>query len=143
MNKIISKLSKFTGVRGLFRSRRAATAVEFALVMPIFLIMVIGIFEMSRAMWIKASMQFAAEETTRYAIVNTGETTATLETYALAELGNSGMNISGASFTATKTVSGSITYVDVSGTYTFSSMVPLVPFPDTVLSAKSRVPTQP
>jgi Flp pilus assembly protein TadG len=127
-------------LRHFIGNRRAATAVEFALVSPIFLIMIIGIFEMGRAMWIKSSLQYAVEETTRYAIVNTSATTTELSNYALAELSDIGMNITGASFTATQSVSGSITYISITGSYTFSVLVPLVPFPDTVLSAKSRVP---
>ncbi len=133
-----SFIRKFWSV---FVCRKAATAVEFALVAPVFLMMVIGIFEMSRAMWIKSSMQFAVEETTRHAIVNSSATASDLAAYALSELGSSGMNLSGASFSATLTVSGTITYVDIQGSYVFSSMVPLVPFPDVTLTAKSRVPT--
>jgi Flp pilus assembly protein TadG len=143
MNKSVKPVSR-TGFwalsRSLFRSPRAATAVEFALVTPVFLIMVIGIFEMSRAMWIKSSMQYAAEETTRYAIVNSSATTTDLEAYATTALSNSGMKISGASFIATLTVSGTITFIQVTGTYSFSSLVPLVPFPDVTLSVKSRIP---
>ncbi|MBI1986167.1 MAG: pilus assembly protein [Rhodospirillales bacterium] len=44
---------------------RGATAVEFAIVAPLFLAMMVGVFELSRAMWIKASMQYAVEETSR------------------------------------------------------------------------------
>ncbi len=67
-------------------------------------------------------------------------TTAELETYADTALGNSGMQISGASFTVTLMVSGTVTYIQVTDSYSFSSLVPLVPFPDVTLSVKSRLP---
>ena len=126
--------------RRIRRSQRGATAVEFALVAPIFLIMVIGVFELGRAMWIRASMQYAVEETTRYAIVNTSATTSALATYAASAYSSSGINISGATFSATQATTSGITYVTITGSYDFSVIVPLVPIPDITLSAKSRIP---
>jgi len=127
-------------IKRLAVSRRGATAVEFAMVAPIFIIMVAGVFEMGRAMWIKSSMQYAVEETTRYAIVNTGATTSTLATYASTAYTSSGNSISGATFAATQTTTSGVTYISVTGSYSFSVIIPLVPFPDVTLSAKSRVP---
>ncbi len=127
--------------RSLADSRSGATAVEFALVAPVFLIMAIGIFEMGRAMWIKSSMQYAVEETTRYAIVNPTASATTLQTYATSTLTDMGFGYSGGvTFTATETSSGGVTYKQILGTYSFSVLVPLVPFPDVTLNAKSRVP---
>ncbi len=127
-------------IRKIFRSRCGATAVEFALVAPIFLIMVIGVFELGRAMWIKASMQYAVEETTRYAIVNTSATTSTLATYASTAFTSSGISITGVTFSATEATTGGITYMSITGSYDFSVIVPLVPIPDITISAKSRIP---
>ena len=50
--------------------RKGATAVEFALVVPVFLVMVMGVVEVGRVLWIKATMQHAVEQTTRYFMVN-------------------------------------------------------------------------
>ena len=127
-------------LRRLAGSRRGATAVEFAMVAPIFIIMVAGVFEMGRAMWIKSSMQYAVEETTRYAIVNTSASTSTLATYASTAYSSSGNSISGATFAATQTTVSGITYISITGSYDFTVIIPLVPFPDVTLSAKSRIP---
>ncbi len=127
-------------MKALMRARAGATAVEFALVAPIFIIMTMGVFEIGRAFWIRSSMQFAVEETTRYAIVNTSATTATLATYAQTTLTASGVNAADITFTATTEVSGSRTFISVTGTYNFSVVVPIVPIPDITLSVKSRVP---
>jgi len=125
------------GYRRVFlASCRGATAVEFAIVAPLFLTMMVGVFELSRAMWIKASMQYAVEETARYALVNTSKTTSELATYAQTALANTGVTTSGMSFNVT----GDGTYADIQVTYTFQTVTTLLPFPSLTLTAKSRVP---
>lgn len=64
------------------RDTRGAVAVEFALTVPFFLIFVIALIDFGRLFWIKSSMQFAVEETARYAMVNPDLAPATLVTYA-------------------------------------------------------------
>jgi len=49
---------------------RAQALVEFALVMPIFLLLVTGIFDVARAVWQENTLAYAAREGTRYAIVH-------------------------------------------------------------------------
>lgn len=115
---------------------RGATAVEFAIVAPLFLAMMVGVFELSRAMWIKASMQYAVEETARYALVNTSSSAATLQTYAESKLSDAGVGTSGMTFTIT--ADGTVADVQVS--YSFQTLTSLLPFPSLTLTAKSRVP---
>ena len=117
--------------------RLGATAVEFAIVAPLFLVMVYGVMEVGRALWIKSTMQFAVEETTCYAMVNTSASTSTLVTYAYTKL--SGMNSTGITFTATLTT-GTPNFMTVAGTYDFTALVSLVELPDFTLNASSRVP---
>ena len=132
---------RWNPVGRLLSSRGGATAVEFALVAPILLIMIFGIVELGRALWIKSSMQFAVEEATRFAIVNPTATTSTLESQATLALTDMGVGFSGdVTFTASEIVSGSRTFKQILGSYSFTVLVPLVPIPDVTLSAKSRVP---
>jgi len=130
----MSRNRKFA--RYLGRCRRGATAVEFALIAPVFLIMVMGTVELSRAMWIKATMQYAAEETTRYAIVNTSASTSTLETYASNVVSTYGVSTTDMTFSATS----SSTAVSITITYTFSTIVPILSIPDISLNAMSQLP---
>ena len=52
-----------------------------------------------------------------------------------------GVGFSGdVTFTASEIVSGGVTYKQILGTYNFTVLVPLVPFPDVTLNVKSRVP---
>jgi Flp pilus assembly protein TadG len=123
-------------LRGFLATCGGATAVEFAIVAPLFLTMMVGVFELSRAMWIKASMQYAVEETTRYALVNTSATATTLQTFAEGVLSDSGVGTTGMSFTIT--ANGTI--ADIQVNYSFQTLTSLLPFPSLNLTAKSRVP---
>ena len=122
----------------LFKNKRGATAVEFALVAPVVLVMFMASIEVGRAMWIKSSMQYAVEEATRHVMVNTSNCNSTAETYAAAEI--VGFDSSTVTFTATESTSGSFTFCEVSATYTYTVIAPLVPF-SANFSAKSKVAT--
>ena len=57
-------------LRGFFRGEGAQSLVEFALTLPLFLLLVTGIFDVARAVWQENSLAYAAREGTRYAIVH-------------------------------------------------------------------------
>lgn len=123
--------------RALFRrDTRGAIVVEFAILAPIFLIIVIGMIDFSRLFWIKSTMQFAVEQTARYAMVNADAATADLEAYAEAR----GATVNGVTYSAATSSSGGINFRTITATYTFSFMLPIVPIGDITLSAKSATP---
>ena len=63
------------GLRRFAREDGAQSLVEFALTLPIFLLVVTGVFDTARAVWQENTLAFAAREGTRYAIVHgTGAT---------------------------------------------------------------------
>lgn len=121
--------------------RLGATAVEFALVMPVFLAMVLGVIEMSRAMWIKATMQYAAEQTTRYFMVNNDKTTTELETYVQARFLEMGMAsiVADVTYTATQDTSTDPDNMTITLTYSFEALVSFIPVPDMTLNATANV----
>lgn len=53
-------------------SRRGQTLVEFALILPVFIMLVVGILDFGRAVWATSALASAAREATRYAIVHGG-----------------------------------------------------------------------
>jgi Flp pilus assembly protein TadG len=55
--------------------RRGQALVEFALVLPIFLIMLMAVVDIGRAIWAQNSLAAAAREGARYAIVHGGSDT--------------------------------------------------------------------
>lgn len=69
----LGALTPAGALRGLRRLRddcRGVSVVEFALLAPVFLGMVIGVIELGRAAYTQGVVSFAAEEATRYAVVN-------------------------------------------------------------------------
>lgn len=55
--------------RRLLRDRSGGVAIEFAFVIPIFMVLVIGVVEFSRVLAVRSSLQYAVEEASRYAMV--------------------------------------------------------------------------
>ncbi len=125
--------------KGVGVCRLGATAVEFGIVAPLFLAMTLGMVEMGRAMWIKASLQYACEETARYYMVNNGATTTTLKAQALTYLADTGVTIATNPFTPTIDTSTTPDTMTITATYSFNALVPFIPFPDVTLNAKSVV----
>lgn len=72
------------GLRTLWRDASAATAVEFAMVVPFFLIIVFGTISTGLAMSAQSQMHYAAERSARCLAVNvtTPCTKANINTYA-------------------------------------------------------------
>lgn len=120
-----------------FANDRGVAAVEFAIVLPVFIMLVMGIVDFGRIYWVKSSMQFVVEQSTRHAMVNSDITEAALETYAYAQ--EASVSGSGAVFDATIDASGAVNFMTVTGTYTFNFITPLVGSTLT-LNAKSVTP---
>ena len=125
------------GILSWLRNSRGASAVEFAIVAPIFLIMMFGIVEFGRAFWIKSTLQFADEEAGRYSLVYTSKTTAEIQAYAEGKLPAS---LSAATVTAAEETTGADEFMSITATFEFNSIVPLLKIPVITLQAKSRVP---
>ena len=52
------------------RTESAQSLVEFALILPIILLVITGLFDLARAVWQENTLAYAAREGTRYAIVH-------------------------------------------------------------------------
>ena len=58
-------------MRRLFRSDEGGQSlIEFALVLPLLLLIITGLFDVARATWQENTLAYAAREGTRYAIVH-------------------------------------------------------------------------
>ena len=54
------------------KSSRGQAIVEFALVFPVFVLLLVGIFDFGRAIWVNDTLSTAAREAGRYAVVHGG-----------------------------------------------------------------------
>src|SRR5947199_9957244 len=78
--------------------RRGAAAVETALVLGIFLILLFGVFEYCRFLMVLHVANNAARDASRYATVNVGSDVLTrqdIQNYATARMGGADQNIRG------------------------------------------------
>ena len=132
-------MSLFTTLRRFAKARpgtRGATAVEFALVAPVFLLFVLGIIDFGRLFWVKNMMQYATEQTARYAMVTPAASAGALETYADGVV--NGM-VDGITFTVSTATIDGIDYRTIDAGYTFDFMMPLIGS-SLALTARSRTP---
>ena len=92
-----------------------ATAVEFALVLPLFIMLLIGIFELSRMMFVSSSVQYSVDRAARLAVIDPTVTLAAIETDILARLAVS--NSPAVDLTITRTTIGITDVAQVSAHY--------------------------
>jgi Flp pilus assembly protein TadG len=128
---------------GLLRSDNGTTIIETAILLPVFLTFMLGIFEFGRALWIQSSLQSAAEAAARCYVVNASSTcnsTGATQTYAASQV--IGFSIPSGDFTPSTTGTcgnssgGSKT---VSASYGFSFVVPqLFPWAITLTAQAKR-----
>lgn len=121
------------------RHIHGAMAVEFALVMPLFLLIVMGAIEFGRLYWIRGTMQFAIDEAARYAMVNTSATNSTIQTYATGKL--YGLSSSTVTVAVTDQTISSVSYKVITATSTFTFLVgDILPYGSITLTRTSKAP---
>jgi Flp pilus assembly protein TadG len=119
------------------RDRGGASAVEFAFAMPILIMLLIGVFEFGRLFWTWTTIQYAAEQTGRYAMSKPTATPADLTAY----LRNRLPGVSSAAVdidVSPETVDG-VNYMVIVTRFNFS-FLNLFPVSSVDLEGRSRVP---
>lgn len=107
------------------RSARAQALIEFALAISVFMVLLLGTFDLARAYLSYTVLTNSAREASRYAVAHYGETdwqTASVQAGRNLAVGVDAAQLS-LSVTPSSTLSG---YVTVSGSYTFRSITPFV-----------------
>ena len=98
------------------RDERGTAAVEFAMVLPAFAVLIVGSIWMAQLMFETSSLRYAVEAAARCAAVNTNTCSSTTATQTYAASKYYGPVYPAPSFTATATtcgqsVTGTVTYV--------------------------------
>jgi Flp pilus assembly protein TadG len=109
--------------RAMVRSksdRRASVALEYGLIAPLLLVLVLGIIDTGRLIWTYTTLYRATEAAARCGAINDTAcaTAAQIQSYAVAE--SWGLIVSSSAFTVTTPTCG----LQVSATYDFTSIVP-------------------
>ena len=107
--------------RSLCRDISGATAAEFALVFPLAVLFLLGAVEMGRMLWLQNSLQYAAEQAVRCAVVNTAtcSSASAIEQYAANLV--YGTPVSSTVFSVTYPSGG----VQVSASLSFTPLIPV------------------
>lgn len=121
----------------LLANRSGSIAAEFALVVPILLLLTFSIIEFGRFMWTQNVLQSAVEDAARCSALNRpGCTTpADVQTYAVSK--SAGLPVTSDSFEVTDSVCGSSGKL-VEADYAFNSVVPFVPLNFSVMASACR-----
>jgi Flp pilus assembly protein TadG len=115
-----------------------ASAVEFALVFPVFILFVLGIFEFSRALWMQSLLDYAVQTAARCGAIDTTNCSSTTATIAYAVQQSQPLTVPSGDFTAAAQSCGS----QVAVSLPFSFIVPhILPFSIT-LSSQACYPNQ-
>lgn len=69
--------------RTCWRCSQAAAALEFGIVAPVLILILVAVMEFGRLHFVRNSIEYAAEQTARWAIVNTAATDSQLQAKAL------------------------------------------------------------
>jgi Flp pilus assembly protein TadG len=118
------------------RDRRGVGAVEFALVLPLFLASMIGVIEVGRALWTQNTLQRAVEAAARCATVDATAcgTTSAIQNFAVTQA--FGLSVTSSVFTATSSACGN----QVAANYAFTPFTTLVDLPSMTLTAQACFP---
>jgi Flp pilus assembly protein TadG len=99
-------------------------AAEFALIVPVLLLLIVGIFEFGRAYWIQNNLQFAAEEAGRWVMVNSSPVPSTATVHSHFNTKLVAVNAAAVTFTtSTAAIPGVVPGTQalvINATYTFT-----------------------
>lgn len=121
----------------LFRDRRGATAVEIAFALPILVMLLLGAFEFGRLFWTWTTIQYAAEQTGRFAMSKPSATATELQNDLKTRL--PGIAASSVNVTVTPEVEAGVNYMVIVARFNFS-FLSLFPIAPVNLEGRSRVP---
>ncbi|HYH21425.1 MAG TPA: TadE/TadG family type IV pilus assembly protein [Azospirillum sp.] len=127
-------------MRRLLGDRRGSAAVEFAVILPVFLMIFLGIFEFAGYMWVRNTVQFGAEEAARFAMANLDASTAQVANAARARMTT--LDAAKLSVDVQRVVDDGTTFIVVSTTYTQTGgfLSGLFPTDLTTATGRARAP---
>ena len=123
------------------RACEGATAVEFAMVLPVFVTMALGTIQMGIAFYQASTVQFALEETARKVMVTPTMTSGQIQTSIAQQV----HSLTSRTVTVTYSVdsSGPISIARVTANFSIQVAIPFVPAFNIPFNAESRIPLLP
>jgi hypothetical protein len=139
MRKVIKTVAPLRFAQWVQRLRRTdgTVAIEFAIVGLMFFATLLGSIELGRVMWMRNSVQFAAEEAARWALTQEKEDTAGVIKRAQDRLMSSAVP---ADITAPYVTEAGVRYVVVTVKQVFTPVTALVSTGIITVSGQARLP---
>lgn len=103
-----------------------ATAIEFAMLALPFLMLLFGVMEGGRIAWTMNSVQYAIEETSRYASLNAGLSNAEYEDYAQSRLNELSIASTDLNMTSDTATSGGIDFIVLNANYEITTLLDVI-----------------
>jgi Flp pilus assembly protein TadG len=126
-------------LRRLLRAREGVAGAEFALLLPVVALFMLGIVEFGRLFWHRSTLEHAVEETGRYAMAHAtadaGELTAVLQQSAAVALPRDAITVS-----YDRSTIGGIRYLTINASYAFGFVTRAIPLGPITLESTARVP---
>jgi Flp pilus assembly protein TadG len=127
--------------RNFWRQNGGASALEFALVLPLFATMLFGTIHMGIAYYYAGSVQYALERTARLTMVDQDMSAGQVQTAFDNEL--SVFTDQSIVVNYSVDTSGDVPIAALNATYAYEVIVPLVPAFTLTFDAEARVPLEP
>ena len=108
------------------RRHKAQALVEFAVSVSVFMLLVLGTFDLARAYMAYTVVSNAAREASRYGAAHIGESGWTAAALQAGSTMAVGLDASALNLNVTTQQLDALTYITVSGTYRFHSVIPFV-----------------
>src|SRR5262245_55851074 len=106
----------------LIRDRRGGAIIEFAVLGPVLLTMLLGAVDVGRMFYVRQNLEYATEEAARYYMLNPSSGTSAVTTYLQGKMAGGVGGSVNVSYVDTASCNGnsSVTCTMISATYTFT-----------------------
>jgi Flp pilus assembly protein TadG len=129
-------------IKNFIEDRSGSTAVEFALVAIGFLTFVFGIFEAGRIYWSWNTLQYAVENTTRYALTHEDAEEEELQDYVRSQMPGMSTDAGNPDIAVSWEEASGVNFIKITAVYDFDVITSFLPekWNTLDLSATSRLP---
>ncbi len=107
--------------------KSGVTAIEFALVGSVFILLLLSIIELGRYFFTWNSLQYSMEQTTRYVLVNADAPIDTVKEYAVSQMPPVLIDPDNLSVTVNYMNVSDIGFIELIGNYEYNFLSPIVP----------------
>jgi Flp pilus assembly protein TadG len=122
----------------LCRCPEGAAVLEFGIVAPVLIMIMMGVVEFGRLHWVRNSIEYAAEQTARWAIVNTAASDDQIKAHAKAEF--DGISAGKAKVNVARDTANGLSFLTVIVTYDFQFLADFAGIGTLSLRSETRVP---